>query len=126
MSLGVYSLCHSNRLTSITLSGKIVKPDIKAGSKFHPYCQFSGVIISLNAKSLACNWFNCIPPDLPPMPSPAEPALGWQFLEHPQVSPMGGISTAAGDPAACTKTLPLRFGDRKLLAFVTIFMPWTA
>lgn len=87
MSLWVYSLCHSNRLTSITLSGKIVKPDIKAGSKFHPYCQFSRVIISLNAKSLACNWFNCIFLQLPPMPSTAQPALGWQFLEHPQVSP---------------------------------------
>lgn len=89
MSLWVYSLCHSNRLMSITLSGKTLKPDIKAGSKFHPYCQFSRVIISLNAKSLACNWFNCIPLQLPAMPSPAQPALGWQFLGHPLVIPTG-------------------------------------
>lgn len=89
MSQWVYSLCYNHRLTSITLSGKMVKPDIKAGSEFHPYCQFSRVIISLNAKSPACNWFNCILLQLPPMPSTAQPALGWQFLEHPQVSPTG-------------------------------------
>lgn len=97
MSLWVYSLYHNNRLTSITLSGKIVKPDIKPGSKFHPYCQLSRVIIPLNAKSPACNWFNCILLQLPAVPSTAQPALGWQFLEQPQVrevwAPAGGIST---------------------------------
>lgn len=55
MSLWVYSICHNHRLTSITYSGKRVKHDIKAASKFHPYCQFARVIISLSAKSPACN-----------------------------------------------------------------------
>lgn len=93
MSLWVYSLCHNNRLMSITLSGTTVEPYIKAGSKFYPYCQFSRVIISLNTKSPACNWFNCILPQLPLLPNTAQSAHGWQFLEHPRWALPGGIST---------------------------------